>query len=265
MINGDQLGSVGYVYIGTPYKQMDCQKFVERCLADCGLRMDLAGSNAWYREVMAHGWTGTPEECVQKYGKVPAGAFLFILLQDGREPAKYKGDGIGNASHIGICTGTTGQGAIHSSSSRGMVCESKFQGKTIPNGGWNRVGLYDKVEYNTPPPRDDPAPALPVLRKGSKGDAVRDVQRDLMQLGYDLDPWGDDGDFGSKTEAAVKEFQRDHGLQADGIVGPATYAALEEAMAEVPGVRYTVTIVHLTAEEADEIITIYGGEKSAEG
>ena len=35
---------------------MDCQKFVEKCMADVGLKMDLTGSNAWYREFMKKGW-----------------------------------------------------------------------------------------------------------------------------------------------------------------------------------------------------------------
>ena len=148
MIDGSKLGDVGFQYLGIPYSQMDCQKFVEKCLADCGLKKDLAGSNAWFREVDSHGWVGTPEECVQILGKVPKGAFLFILEFDGKEPAKYRPDGLGNASHIGIVTRPRGKGAIHSSKSKGCVCESEFKGKTIPNGGWNRVGLWDEVAYD---------------------------------------------------------------------------------------------------------------------
>ena len=97
---------------------------------------------------MNSGWVGTPEECVETFGLVPAGALLFILEQDGKEPAKYRGDGLGNASHIGIKTGR-GKGAIHSSASRGCVAESEFHDKTIRNGGWNRVGLLDCFEYET--------------------------------------------------------------------------------------------------------------------
>lgn len=165
MVNGQDLAKAGCKYLGTPYSVIDCQAFVERCLRDCGNRTDLPGSNAWYRKVKAEGWVGTPEECKQRYGTVPAGAFLFILEHDGKEPAKYQGDGIGNASHIGICTNLSGSemvkiaksegdaiaagfdfgdGAIHSSASRGAVCTSKFAGKTI-NGGWNQVGLWLKV------------------------------------------------------------------------------------------------------------------------
>ena len=143
MVKAAELAQAGFKYIGRSYEEMDCQKFVERCLKDCGNSTDLPGSNAWYRKMT---WTGTPEECRKKFGSVPAGAFLFILEHDGKEPEKYRGDGIGNASHIGIVTGT-GEGAIHSSHSRGGVCESKFKGKTIPNGGWNRVGLWKEVDY----------------------------------------------------------------------------------------------------------------------
>ena len=146
MVDGNRLGAVGFEKLGTPYKKMDCQAFIEWCLRKCGMNKDLAGSNAWYREVKRNGVILTPEECVRQLGRVPAGAFLFILKQDGGEPAKYKPDGLGNADHIGIVTGR-GEGAIHSSASRGCVAESSFKGKTI-SGGWNRVGLWNQVEYD---------------------------------------------------------------------------------------------------------------------
>lgn len=160
MIDGKQLGTVGFQKLGTPYSEMDCQKFIEWCLEQCGLKKDLAGSNAWFREVYNNGVIMTPEECVRQLGTVPAGAFLFILEQDGGEPAKYKPDGLGNASHIGIVTGK-GEGAIHSSATRRCVAESKFENKTI-SGGWNRVGLYNKVAYDYGGgPAVDPDPVTP--------------------------------------------------------------------------------------------------------
>jgi putative chitinase len=56
------------------------------------------------------------------------------------------------------------------------------------------------------------------LRRGSTGDAVKQMQR---KLGIAAD-----GDFGPGTEAAVKKWQAANGLTADGIVGPKTLAAL---------------------------------------
>ena len=100
----------------------------------------------------------------------------------------------------------------------------------------------------------------PLLRRGSKGESVRDVQRLLQGKGYDLGPCGVDGDFGSATEKAVRQFQADHGLAADGIVGPETRAALE-----APGTnRYTVTIPHLTKFKAEAFLKDYAGASMRE-
>ena len=134
----------GYQRIGISYKVMDCQAFIEACLKEIGVKKDLAGSNAWYR---AMGWVGSPEECARVFGRIPDGAFLFIWKDDGGEVKRGYKDGLGNASHIGIYTGSRGKGAVHSSESNGMVCESVFKGRTI-KGGWNRVGLWlDMLDY----------------------------------------------------------------------------------------------------------------------
>jgi hypothetical protein len=71
-----------------------------------------------------------------------------------------------------------------------------------------------------------------LLDEGMRGATVRDLQTMLTSLGYGA---AADGIFGSRTERAVKAFQRAKGLGVDGIVGPATYAKLEAAMGEAPG------------------------------
>lgn len=63
-----------------------------------------------------------------------------------------------------------------------------------------------------------------MLKQGSKGDDVKTLQTRLNQLGFSCG--AADGIFGSKTEAAVKAFQKSRGLVADGIVGPKTSALL---------------------------------------
>ena len=67
---------------------------------------------------------------------------------------------------------------------------------------------------------------LPLLRRGSRGDAVRAAQYLLLCRGMKLPKYGADGDYGQETEDAVKEFQRLKGLDADGECGSLTWAAL---------------------------------------
>lgn len=66
----------------------------------------------------------------------------------------------------------------------------------------------------------------PTLRKGSRGNEVKELQTVLMALGYDLGKYGADGEFGAATENAVRAFQKDKNLKVDGIVGKATWKAL---------------------------------------
>ena len=65
---------------------------------------------------------------------------------------------------------------------------------------------------------------LPILRKGSKGRNVKNLQNILLGLGYSLPVYGADGEFGSETERAVKQYQIDNNLEADGEVWVDTYA-----------------------------------------
>jgi len=71
-----------------------------------------------------------------------------------------------------------------------------------------------------------------LLKKGSKGDDVKQLQELLMELGYELPKYGADGDYGSETVAAVKRFQQDNSLTADGKYGEKSHAAMMGILAE---------------------------------
>jgi len=79
----------------------------------------------------------------------------------------------------------------------------------------------------TPIPAVEPAPPAgggaprPTLRRPAKSELVKTVQ---LKVGVNAD-----GIFGPKTEAAVRAFQKQHGLVPDGIVGPKTWKALDAA------------------------------------
>src|SRR5215471_6714030 len=76
------------------------------------------------------------------------------------------------------------------------------------------------IPGNEPPAQPGGSAGRPTLRRPATGELVKQVQ---AKLGVDAD-----GNFGPKTEAAVRAFQRDNGLVPDGIVGPKTWAALDE-------------------------------------
>src|SRR3954470_14020969 len=67
------------------------------------------------------------------------------------------------------------------------------------------------------------------LRRGDWGREVVDLQTRLLSLGLDLGNRGIDGVFGPKTELAVKTFQQEMGILADGVVGEITWNEIYEA------------------------------------
>lgn len=67
---------------------------------------------------------------------------------------------------------------------------------------------------------------LKVLTIGAKGDQVKALQILLIGNKCPCGSYGADGDFGAATKEAVLKFQREHGLDADGVVGPKTWAKL---------------------------------------
>lgn len=71
-----------------------------------------------------------------------------------------------------------------------------------------------------------PAVTMPLVKKGSTGAAVKKLQEMLIAKGYSCGKYGADSEFGSATEAAVKAFQKDHGLTVDGEAGEKTWGAL---------------------------------------
>ena len=84
----------------------------------------------------------------------------------------------------------------------------------------------------------------PILRVGMLNSIdVKILQQSLKDLGYEI---AVDGHFGPITENTVKEFQKYHNLLVDGIVGPQTWEAIEEALASKE------------VEEAEEVEEVEG-------
>ena len=93
-----------------------------------------------------------------------------------------------------------------------------------------------------------------VLKQGSRGQAVIDVQTKLKNWGYYSGSV--DGIYGTQTKNAVISFQKKNGLTADGIVGNATYKAL--------GLTKYVT-TSTSSSSSDEILLARAIHAEAEG
>lgn len=72
--------------------------------------------------------------------------------------------------------------------------------------------------------KEIPTVATPTLKKGSKGTEVEKLQADLNYLGFNLEV---DGKFGSNTQSALKNWQRNNGLVDDGVYGPKSYSKMK--------------------------------------
>ncbi len=107
--------------------------------------------------------------------------------------------------------------------------KTKVQGR-----GWTHWYMLPFIDYGegstdvlVPVPETKP-PVLGnrLLKNGSKGADVRELQEALVQLGYSLPKYGVDGKFGKETESAVKTFQASNGLKVDGKYGPLSHGKL---------------------------------------
>lgn len=114
----------------------------------------------------------------------------------------------------------------------------------------------------TPPANPTPpAPDKPVLVRGSHGARVVTLQKHLNKLGYHLRV---DGDYGPRTEAAVRDFQARAGLGVDGDAGPITHAAITKWLSPVTltsPVKYGergVDVKHVQARVGAAIDGVYG-------
>ena len=108
---------------------------------------------------------------------------------------------------------------------KGDILVTKTHGHTV-------VVLDDGVKYEGAVEAKDYALGERLLKHGSAGADVKQLQQYLIQLDYDLGRWGADGEFGDATELAVKDFQKKNGLDADGQYGKKTHAALIAAAKE---------------------------------
>lgn len=114
----------------------------------------------------------------------------------------------------------------------------KKNNRCIAGYGRPNWALVANVE---PSPTPTPTPTHSTLSKGSTNHVeVRELQNDLITIGMAGNPpknplpkYGADGDFGNETYNAVVAFQKANKLEADGIVGPKTWAEIDKQLAAI--------------------------------
>ena len=243
---------------GDSYRQKSCKygsKWIGHIVTDC------SGIFAWWIEqlggAIAHGSNSIYDRYCKsrgtlKSGKKSSGSGLLpgtavFTTEDGKH------------GHIGLYVGDgtviEAMGAVEG------VTTSKVTDKR-----WKAWGELKMIEYEgeADEPAEEEDDDYPTLRKGSKGKYVQLLQMKLKDKGYDLGKWGDDGDFGSATESAVKAFQRNSGLTADGVAGPKTWAKLNESGGEIKDISYKVIIKGLDLAQARALVNNYPGSEMEE-
>lgn len=120
----------------------------------------------------------------------------------------------GKAHHVGMYVG-------------GKIVEAKGRAYGVVSSSvsssWNAFGRLE-IKWDDEPKQYE---LKRLLKKGCKGDDVKELQKRLSALGYPIQHYGGiDGVFGKGTDKMVRQFQVDKNLKADGIVGKNTCTKL---------------------------------------
>ena len=187
------------------------QKWVGRRVADC------SGLFVWaFRELGGDIYHGS-NTMWKKYTTVKGTLTGDMTIRPGTAVFTVGDDGV--RGHVGLYIGN--DICIEAKGTQYGVVTSQLS-------RWDEWGELADVEYDLPANVAYIAPRT--LRKGNRGTDVEELQRTLnADPRY---PTKVDGIYGADTAASVRAFQADHGLNADGIVGPKTWDALRQTEAD---------------------------------
>ena len=182
--------------------------------------------------IKSYFWSGGDINTIPKYGTnhcpdVSANGMLNQCSQTGDistipdEPGLV----VWRSGHIGVYVGN------------GYTVELKgfdydCQKNKLSSGSWTKWGRLPSsmITYTSEPVSSPIDEGDRFLQNGSKGEDVKQLQTNLIRLGYSCGRWGVDGDFGDDTEAAVIAFQKDHKLETTGVYDTLTISALNAAI-----------------------------------
>ena len=216
---------------GMGVRMFDCRGFTYWLLKQVGITISSVGATTQWEDTKAWAMRG------EIRNMPPAAVCCVFKHRDGKMSHTGMHIGHGNIIH---CSTTV---------KRGKTTDAGWTHFAIPKG------LYTDEELAA---LQDALPIHPTLREGNVGDSVRQMQVLLIAAGFPCGKAGADGIFGAGTLAAVKSFQAANGLTVDGIVGRATWAALDKVPDEKPD-TWTVHIPGLDKATAEAFAAAYDG------
>lgn len=243
VLRGKQAFCAGCRYDGKPC--YDCAQLVRQGCAAAGIEgINISGATSqWNKGDWLHKGTISDE---------PVGKVCILYREDKPGIMGHTGIAMGDGTVVHASGHETGVVRTAISAGRWTHYAIPKGMDTVVDGGADAPSEGDHGGSTGTDRRD-------TIRRGAKGQTVVEAQGLLIRVGYSLPKHGTDGSFGAETEAAVKAFQRDSGLTADGIVGPKTWAALLAEAWQDAISFYTATIVGLSREEAEALAVMYPG------
>ena len=139
----------------------------------------------------------------------------------------YDWDISGDADHVGIIEKVAGNTLTVIEGNNGNYPNDRVRRREI-NSASSLIFGYARPKYPVKSSANsyDVNISLPTVRKGDTGNAVKILQAFLVAYEYSIGISGIDGDFGFDTEYAVRRFQKNSGIDVDGIVGKNTWSEL---------------------------------------
>ena len=193
-----------------------CAMFVSYCMNKAGVLQNVVKKFA----SCSVGWNWFKSKGqTRNRGYIPQkGDIIFIDWKP------EKGDGI---DHVGIVNNVNGEYiyALEGNHDDQVniykyhINDARIYGYAVPDYTGEEVIENNPSESYT---------NKPLVYKGKTGETVQYIQNKLINKGYFLGRTGADGIFGFQTEKAVRQFQIDNSLSADGIIGPLTWEKLED-------------------------------------
>ena len=179
-------------------------------------------------------WTGGKYDTDPKYGTnhcpdKSANGMIAICKKTGKikDIPDIPGLVVWKSGHIGVYVG-----GGYTVEMRGF--DYDCQRRKVKDGPWTKWGMLpDSMISYDDKPKPEPEPVGDRdLKNGDEGPDVKQLQENLIELGFDCGPYGADGEFGDCTEMAVEAFQRAYGLPETGVYDAATREAMEKALDE---------------------------------